>query len=159
MEQGNFMAANSQFVMATHICVAIGYLEKHATPKTCENNYLVKSDIIASSVNTNPALVRRIIAKLVHANLIHSVEGRYGGFKLITTPQKISLWDIFCAIGEQDFFALNPNSPNEKCPISRNIVNIVEEIFDEVDHQVKKKFQSIHLAQLISKIEKNEMLA
>ena len=150
------MAANSQFIMAIHICVAVGYIEKHHGSENPNEEYLVKSNILAGSVNTNPGLIRRIIAQLVHANLIQSFEGRNGGFKLAVSPQKISLWDIYLAIGEQCFFALNPNLPNKKCPISRNIVTLVEEVFDQVHDQVKGKLKSITIIDLIKKIERVE---
>lgn len=146
------MAGNSQFMMAIHICVAVGYIEKHQSSLPAEE-VLVKSNILAGSVNTNPALVRRIIAQLVHANLIQSFEGRSGGFKLALPAEKITLLNIYLAIGEQNFFALNPNPPNNKCPISRNIVSLVEEVFIDVDVQVKNKLQSVTVSQLISKIE------
>lgn len=150
------MAANSQFVMATHICVAIGYIEKHHSTTDTSKKFLVKSNVVAGSVNTNPGLIRRIISQLVQANLIESFEGKFGGLKLACPPEEISLWQIYSAIGEQNFFALNPNSPNKKCPISRNIVNLVEKIFDEVDAQVKAKLESVTIADFIFKIEKKE---
>ena len=38
--------------------------------------------------------VRRILGELGKAGLVESVEGKYGGFKLINNPKKITLKDI-----------------------------------------------------------------
>lgn len=53
---------------------------------------------IASRQGISVDYIDQILARLRDAGLIESVRGRGGGFRLVTKPKDITLWDIFTAV-------------------------------------------------------------
>src|ERR1051325_3100661 len=79
------------------------------------------SELIASSVNTNPSLIRRLLSQLAKAGLTTSQMGTGGGALLARPADRISLLDVYHAIDEDaEVFAVHPG-PNPNCLVGRNI--------------------------------------
>ena len=55
------MQISSRFTIAVHVLICIG---------TFRNDYKITSDFLASSVNVNPVVIRRIIQQLKKAGII-----------------------------------------------------------------------------------------
>jgi Rrf2 family protein len=142
------MAANSKFAVATHILTTLAYMSKGPA-----ENELINSEYLASSVNTNPVVVRRIVSELVKAGLVISHQGKGGGLELGRSPQKITLLDVYEAMGETPLFAYNPNKPNPNCPVSVKMVQVLKPVFSEVQDGVKERLEEIKLSDLVQKIE------
>ena len=80
------------------------------------------SDFIASSVNTNPVVIRRITSMLGRANLVEAKAG-IAGAKLKKPLSDITLLDVYKAVnvvGEGQLFAVHDNS-NIKCEVGRHM--------------------------------------
>lgn len=137
------MAANSQFAMAVHILTMLA--------RSSEGN--VKSEYIAGSVNTNAVVIRRLLGQLSNANLVISQTGAFGGTQLARTPEKISLCEIYKAVCCGEIFALHPKSPNQDCPVGRNIESFLCNLQKEIDTTVGDKLQQYTLNDVIGKIE------
>nr|WP_163876730.1 Rrf2 family transcriptional regulator [Paenibacillus favisporus] len=75
------------------------------------------SDFIATSVNTNPVVIRRINILLKKAELITTQIGVVG-VNLIHDPEDITLLDIYKAVTNLDnrLFEVH-NAPNPECPV------------------------------------------
>lgn len=58
------------------------------------------SESLAKSLNTNPAFIRKIMAKLSKAGLIETRRGKNGGVNLLKNPKNISLKEIYLASHE-----------------------------------------------------------
>src|SRR5688572_16043599 len=101
------MAANSQFSMAVHVLSLLAR----------ERSGNVTSEYIASSVNTNPVVIRRIIGQLNQAGLVSSQPGASGGTRLARRAGDITLRDIYGAVDCGEVFALHGKAPNQDCPI------------------------------------------
>lgn len=88
---------NTRLAVAIHILVLIA----------SKPNVQLSSDIIASSVTTNPAVIRRISSELNKAGIVTSRVG-VPGFTLTRDPKEISFLDIYKGILiEKDLFS-NP---------------------------------------------------
>ncbi len=146
------MSANSRFAVATHILTALAHLARYAPKKFLGSDGLFSSKLIAGSVNTNPVVVRRIVAKLAKAGLVISHQGKGGGIELARSPDKITLSDIYEAMGESPVFAFNPNRPNPKCPVSSKMVHILKPVFSEVQNGVRDRLKKIKLSDLVREI-------
>ena len=136
------MAANSQFSMAVHILTML------ATAGD-EN---VKSECIAGSVNTNPVVIRRILSQLNNAGLVASQTGAFGGTRLAKRPSEITLCEIYKAVACGEVFALHAKSPNQDCPIGRNIEAVLCSLQKEIDQAVGEKLGQYTLASIIEKV-------
>ncbi len=82
------MQVSTRFSMAMHILLCIGYFSGKA--KTT-------SAFIASSVNANPVVIRRVLGQLKEAGLV-TVEAGVGGASLAKDPADITMLDVFRAV-------------------------------------------------------------
>ena len=100
---------NTKFTVAIHTLVTIASLQDRS-------DKFATSDNIAWSVNTNPVVIRRLVAKLRKAGLVTSQPGVGGGMQLTRSAEQITLFDVYNAIEDDDLiFPLHANKPNEEC--------------------------------------------
>ncbi len=147
------MAANSQFAVATHILTALTHISRLGTGDSRGDRGRVSSETIADSVNTNPVVVRRIVSELAKAGLIRSHQGKRGGLELSRDPEKITLYDVYQAMGCPPVFAFNPNEPNPDCPVSSRMVDVLTPVFSYVQEGIQDRLESITLQDLVHEIE------
>jgi Rrf2 family protein len=137
------MAANSQFAMAVHILTMLA--------KSDDEN--VKSECIAASVNTNAVVIRRVLGQLAQANLVRSQTGAFGGTRLAREPKNISLCEIYKAVSCGEVFALHSKTPNQDCPIGKNIEAVLCNLQKEIDKSVGEKLGQYTLAGVIEMVD------
>jgi Rrf2 family protein len=102
------MLSSSRFAMTVHaLCV----LAKSGTGPVCSN-------YIASSVHTNPVVIRRLMAQLERARLVKSTAGRAGGFELSGDPRDLTLADIYNVVEDENIFRMHKTDPQSKCPLA-----------------------------------------
>jgi DNA-binding IscR family transcriptional regulator len=105
------MKPNSRFTVAIHILTLLAH--QGGEPAT--------SEFIASSVNTNPVVIRRLLALLRTARLVRSQGGPGGGWQLVVRPGSITLRDVFGAVHDGQLFPLHSSAPNPRCPVGSTI--------------------------------------
>ena len=113
------MRINTRLAVAIHILTLIALDSPNDVPKTSEN--------LALSVNTNPVVIRRIIAMLKKANLVDAKSG-VGGATLVRNPKDISLLDIYNAVEANDDSALfnKHENPNQNCYVGAYILDVID---------------------------------
>ncbi|MGO9453534.1 MAG: RrF2 family transcriptional regulator [Candidatus Binataceae bacterium] len=84
------MKRNSRFSVALHALLQMA--ERNGTPATSEE--------LAACLMTNPVVLRRTMAGLRAAGLVHSTPGHGGGWILMRAPEAISLGEVYTALGE-----------------------------------------------------------
>jgi len=136
------MAANSQFSMAIHILTLL------ATGGD-EN---MKSEYIACSVNTNAVVIRRVIGQLSQAGIVSSQTGAFGGTRLAKPASEIRLCEIYKAVSCGEVFGLHAKSPNQDCPIGKNIEAVLCNLQKEIDKAVGERLGEYTLATIIEKV-------
>ena len=82
------MQISSRFTVALHIFTCVD---------TFKGEYKITSDFLASSINTNPVIIRNILTKLKNAGLIIVARGT-GGITLTRPLSDISFYDVYQAI-------------------------------------------------------------
>lgn len=103
--------AHTRFRTAVHALAVIAYVpEKQAT-----------SDAIAASINTDATVVRKLLSLLREAGLVQGAHGRAGGYALSRPASRITLQDVFVAVGSDDVFPLPGQEPNGTCPVGSRI--------------------------------------
>ena len=112
------MQISSRFTIAIHMLIAIDVFK---------DDFKVTSDLLASSVHTNPVVIRRLLQQLKAAGLIDVKRGSGGTF-LKKTPSDITLLDIYRAVDcveNGDLFRFHED-PNIQCPVGRNIHTVMD---------------------------------
>ena len=87
----------------------------------------MSSSEIAAALATNPSLVRKLVAPLVHAGLLVSAKGKHGGLALAKPPEEISLAEIYrTTIPDRQL--LTARCVPHKCVVSRNFEPFLEDL-------------------------------
>lgn len=122
---------NSRLAVAIHIMVLMA-----SNPRET-----ISSEWMASSVNTNPVVVRRIMGMLRKAGLLTSRAGKTGGV-LTKDPAHITLLDIFRAVEpKKDLFAVH-EKPNPECPVGKNIQSALDVTFGRAQTAMEQELNS-----------------
>ncbi len=134
------MATNSRFAVAVHILALLAQLGA------------LTSDAIATSVNTHPVVVRRILAALAKAGLVTSQTGVTGGSRLAHDPEQISLLAVYRAVACGKLFALHPQPPNPCCPVGARIETVLEDVLGETEIALDQVFTRITIGQILRSV-------
>jgi Rrf2 family protein len=111
------------------------------------------SEFIASSVNTNPVVIRRLLGSLRAAGIVESRTGVGGGWSLLVDPERITLLDILRAVEpHNEIFALHPSEPNPECPCGLHIQGVLTEVYDKVQEGMSRQLAGISIACIARKI-------
>ena len=139
------MQISSRFTIALHIFTCVD---------TFKNDYKVTSDFLASSINTNPVIVRKILAQLKKAGLINVARGT-GGIELTRSLGDISFYDVYTAIEpleDGDLFRFH-EAPNLKCPVGRNIHALLDDKLKAIQKAMEDEMKKYTLLDLHKGIE------
>src|SRR5436190_18017309 len=130
------MTGNSRFAVSVHILAYLAYRQNAAVP----------SAEIASSVGTNPVVIRRLLSALVKNRLVRAQKGASGGFSLASTLANISLLDIYRAVEPQPDHGLRRFAPNHKCPVGAKIESILHGVFFKAQAGMEAELAHVSLA-------------
>jgi Rrf2 family protein len=136
------MAQSSQFAIALHILTMLARAEGE----------LLTSEYMASSVNTNPVFIRRVLGKLARAQLVISQPGVGGGWQLLCEPEAITFLDAYQAVEEDQLLALHHSTPNPQCLVGRNIQRSLNLYFGEAEQAFAQVLAQRTLAQLLQTV-------
>lgn len=116
----------------------------------------IKSEKIACSVNTNPVVIRRLLGQLGQANLVESQTGAAGGTRLARCPGEITLAEVYKAVACGEVFALHAKSPDQNCPVGKNIEAVLCGLQKEIDRSVGEKLSQYTLQGILEIIEQGK---
>ncbi len=128
---------SSKLSVSIHILSLIALKEDH--PLT--------SEYIASSINTNPVLVRRLMSRLKRADLIKS-STKLGVTGLARAEEEITLLDIFLAVEDnRELFDIHSNT-NHKCPVGAKIESTLTPLYGNIQKGTEEKLAAVTLADI-----------
>lgn len=79
------------------------------------------SDALAKAMDTNPVVIRRIMAGLRDQGLVQSEKGHGGGWTLSCDVSKVTLRDIYAALGSPSLFAIGNRTEEPDCLIEQSV--------------------------------------
>ena len=109
----------------------------------------VTSEDIASMINTNPVVVRRLFQGLKQAGIIHSEKGHRGGWTLQKPLGAITLLQVFHAIGSTELFSIGWATEHQKCLIEDAVNNEITDTLEEARRLITNRFAEITLDKLM----------
>jgi Rrf2 family protein len=144
------MTISSRFAVAVHILTLL---------ETGRGEPLT-SEYIAGSVNTNPAVVRRLLSMLARAGLTHGRLGAGGGTTLARPAADITLRDVYRAVEcEGRLFALHHEKPNPKCPVGRNIQAVLERATGAAQNALEDELAERTVADVMAEVQAGDRKA
>ena len=135
------MQISSRFTIAIHMLIAIDVLK---------DDFKITSDLLASSVHTNPVVIRRISEQLKAAGFIEVQRG-HSGTTLKKKPKDITLLDIYKAVDcveDGDLFRFH-DEPNPLCPVGRNIHTVMDGKLAKMQEALENEMARTTLADVI----------
>lgn len=140
------MQISSRFTIAVHVLVCI---------ETFKNDHKVTSDFLASSVNVNPVVIRRLLQQLKKAGIVKVVRGS-GGTDVEKPLNEITLLDIYNAVEcveEGKLFHFHEN-PNPLCPVGKNIHAILDIRLEKIQKAMEKELESVTIQDVMKDTKK-----
>lgn len=113
---------------------------------------LMTSEQLASSIRTNPTVVRRLLAKLVEAGLLESYKGKSGGVKIAKNAKAISLKDIYAAVSGKQLINTPDKEPLKQCAVSCSMKEILCGFAKGFEANSMSYLSKIKLSDFISKV-------
>lgn len=134
------MQISSRFTVALHIFACVDVFK---------DDYKVTSDFLASSINTNPVIIRKILSQLKGAGLITVARGT-GGITVNKPLEEITFFDIYQAIEPVENGSLFHfhDAPNPVCPVGRNIHALLDDKLKAIQDAMEDEMRKYTLADL-----------
>lgn len=112
------------------------------------------SSFIASSVGTNPVIIRNLLTQLKAADFIDVKRGT-GGAALKKDLQDISLYDVYYAVDcipSDSLFHFHEH-PCPKCPVGKTIHISLDDKLSQVQEAMENQMRRISLADMAGTME------
>lgn len=116
------------------------HMEEQQRPMTSEE--------IAGMLGTNPALVRRTLAGLRDGGHVVSERGHGGGWTLGRPLSKITLRDVYDAVGAPEVFALGLADDRPQCLVEQAVNTALRQTLDEARALLLRRFAEIRVSDL-----------
>ena len=111
------------------------------------------SGFLARSANTNPVVVRRLLARFREAGYVGSKTGAGGGWVLRADPAGITLWDVLKLVEtECKLFAPHRHGPNPLCPVGCNIEVVLADVYAEAQQAMASRLARSTIAGVVERL-------
>jgi len=128
--------------MAVHVLAVLAYQEGDR----------VTSAFLASSVNTNPVIIRRLLLALQRARLVDTCKGGGAGTRLSRSPRRVNLAEVYRAVEEPTAFARPARKPNAACPVGHCIQETLEQVFTSAQSALERDLERTTLADVFAAV-------
>lgn len=106
------------------------------------------SEEMARFLDTNPVLVRRVLAGLRERGYISANRGHGGGWSITCDLARVTLRDIYDAVGAPPFFAMGNRSDKSSCLVEQSVNAALGEAFEEAEALLLRRLGHVSLADL-----------
>ena len=135
------MQISSRFTVAVQMLIGMEVFGKEQK---------VTSELLASSANVNPVVIRRLLQKLKKAGLVRVKRGS-GGAEIDRPLEQITLLDVYRAVEcveDGQLFHFHED-PNVLCPVGRNIHGILDQKLEAVQAAMEAELKKTTLNDLV----------
>jgi len=108
----------------------------------------VTSQGMAKAMQTNPVVIRRIMAGLRDAGFVHSEKGHGGGWTIAIDLASITLRDVYFALGAPELFAMGNRTDAPDCLVEQAVNAALDDAFCKAEALLLERFGAVTLARL-----------
>ncbi len=106
------------------------------------------SEALAAYLSTNPVVVRRTLAGLRELGYVGSTKGHGGGWVITCDLARVSLRDIYHAVGSPSLLAMGHRTEHPQCLVEQAVNSALDDAFQDAERQLLDRFASLSLADL-----------
>ena len=112
------------------------------------------SEILAKAIGTNAVVVRRTMAGLRKQRYVQSEKGHGGGWKLACDLTKVTLRDIYVAIGAPTLLAMSNRTESPGCLVEQSVNAALDGAFQDAEALLLSRLGEVTLAGLSADVRK-----
>ena len=106
------------------------------------------SEVLAKAMRTNPVVLRRTMAGLRDQGYVRSEKGHGGGWTLACDLSKVTMRDIYLALGVPALFATGNRSDAPDCLVEKAVNANLTQAFLEAEQMLMTRFGEVTLSML-----------
>jgi len=110
------------------------------------------SEVLAISMDTNPVVIRRILAGLRDHGYVASGKGHGGGWTLACDLSKVTLRDVYLALGAPELLAIGNRTDAPGCLVEQAVNARLSKSFDDAEALLLESFGEVTLAMLSDEV-------
>jgi DNA-binding IscR family transcriptional regulator len=120
----------------------------HALLHLAEADGPVTSEQLARAMQTNPVVMRRLMAGLRAAGFVASEKGHGGGWVLGVSLARVTLGDIHAALGSPALLAVGHRDEQPACLVEQAVNHALDGAYREAEALLLKRLHAVTLAAL-----------
>lgn len=119
----------------------------------------VTSEHLAACLRTNPVVVRRDLAVLRQAGVVHSTAGPGGGWTLARGAEEITLRQVYAAVGEPLISLPTRDDEHPGCLLEARVHQALGDVYQEIDALLQQRLARLTLADLVLELPCHESVS
>ncbi|WP_440069424.1 Rrf2 family transcriptional regulator [Streptosporangium sp. OZ121] len=136
------MSANSKLTIAAHALAWISLYQR-------QGHEVATSEQIASSANTNPVVIRRLLGELRRAGLVESRRGVGAGWSLARDLESMTLLDVYEAVEPGPLFGMHRATPDQGCTVGYGIQPAMRGIYEGIEETLRRELARVTLEDVV----------
>lgn len=120
----------------------------HILLHMAERDEPVTSEDLSQMMDTNPVVVRRTMAGLRQLGYVQSEKGHGGGWSLSCDLTKVTMRDIYTAVGRPSLLAIGNRTEAPNCLVEQSVNAALQQAFDEAEQILLSRLGDVTLAAL-----------
>lgn len=120
----------------------------HALLHMADHDGPMSSEMLAQCMTTNPVVVRRTMGLLRDHGIVASSKGHAGGWTISADLKKVTIRQLYEALGEPVVFAMGSRNENPQCLVEQSVNAMLDGAFIDAEQLLLKRFASVTLADL-----------
>lgn len=120
----------------------------HVLLHMAETGRPATSESLAKAMQTNPVVIRRILAGLREAGFVRSEKGHGGGWTIARDLATITMRDVYDAIGRPHLMAMGNRTEAPGCLVEQAVNAALDTSFRDAEALLLDRFGQVTLATL-----------
>lgn len=120
----------------------------HVLLHMAEHEGPMTSETLAKAMQTNPVVIRRVMAGLRDAGYVRSEKGHGGGWTLACDLGAVTLRDVYNALGHPALLSIGNRTESPGCLVEQAVNAALSDAFREAEALLLARFETVTLAAL-----------
>ncbi len=110
------------------------------------------SEVLAKAMDTNPVVLRRVMAGLRDHGYVRSEKGHGGGWGLSCDLAKVTLRDVYIALGSPSLLAVGNRTESPGCVVEQAVNAALGRSFDAAESMLLERLGEVTIATLAEEV-------